>query len=150
MSTHVKATAMNRDSRPARNVMLAGIGAVSLLRKNAGKSWTEATAIAGRLPEASSVLLEGIGERSTAMIEEIGVRGNAFRWEFARLARVVRREASNATTKVVAEVETRLQPLLRKLDLGKAQPKRGKVAKRAKKVAKPVAKSATRNPRKAA
>ena len=150
MSTQVKATPMNRDSRPARNVLLAGIGAVSLLRKNAGKSWTEATAMAGRLPEASSILLEGIGERSTAMIEEIGVRGNAFRWEFARLGRVIRREASNATTKVVADVEARLQPLLRKFDLGKPQPKRGKAAKRAKKVAKPVAKRATRKPRKAA
>jgi hypothetical protein len=150
MSTQVKATPMNRDRRPARNVLLAGIGAVSLLRKNAGKSWTEVTAIAGRLPEASSILLEGIGERGTSMIEEIGVRGNAFRWEFARLARVVRKEASSATTKVVADVETRLQPLLRKLDLVKPQPKRGKAVKGAKKVAKPVAKRAARKPRKAA
>ena len=158
MSKQIKAQPMNRERRPARDVLLAGIGAASLLRKNAGKSLSEAAAIVGRLPEASSIMLEGIGERGGAMIEEIGVRGNAFRWEFARLARVFGREASDATANALADVQLRLQPLLRKIDdtsilfgikIGNAKPKR-KPAKLARKAAKPAGKRVVRKPRKAA
>jgi len=151
MSKQIKAQPMNRDRRPARDVLLAGIGAVSLLRKNAGKSWTEATAIAGRMPEATSILIEGIGERSTAMIEEIGVRGNMFRWEFKRLAREFRKHTSEATTNLAADVESRLQPLLVKLGVKPAPAKRKATpAKRGKPARKTAAKRITRKPRKAA
>ena len=149
MSTQIKAEPMNRERPSAHHVLLAGLGAVSLLRKNAGKTWAETAAIVGRLPEASSIMVEGIGERSAAMIEEIGVRGNAFRWEFARLARVFGQEASTATNKVVADVESRLQPLLIKVGIGKPQPKRA-TTKRARKTTKPVAKRTTRKARKVA
>ena len=158
MSKQIKAQPMSRARRPARNVVLAGIGAASLLRKNVGKSLTEAAGIVGRLPEASSIMLEGISERSGAMIEEIGARGNAFRWEFARLARLVGREASAATSNALADVQLRLQPLLRKFDdtsilfgikIGNVKPER-KPAKHARKSAKPTAKRVGRQPRKAA
>ncbi|HTD28143.1 MAG TPA: hypothetical protein VK660_02010 [Xanthomonadaceae bacterium] len=139
MSTQIKAQPMNRDRRPARDVLLAGIGAVSLLRKNAGKSWSEATAIAGRIPEASSVLMEGIGERS-----------NAFRHEFIRLAGEVGRQASVARTNLASDVESRLQPLLRKLGIKPTKAKRKVVAKRGKSARKPAAKRVARKPRKAA
>jgi hypothetical protein len=149
MSTQIKAEPMNRERPSAHQVLLAGLGAVSLLRKNAGKTWAETAAIVGRLPEASSIMVEGIGERSAAMIEELGARGNAFRWEFARIARVLGKEASTATIKVVADVESRLQPLLVKVGVVKPQPKRT-TAKRTRKTVKPVAKRTTRKPRKVA
>ncbi len=158
MSKQTKAQPMNRERRPARDVLLAGIGAASLLRKNAGKSLTEAAAIVGRLPQASSIMLEGIGERTGAMVEEIGARGNAFRWEFARLARVFGREAAAATAEALADAQLRLRPLLSKFDdtsllfgiqSGNPQPKR-KPSKQARKPAKPTAKRVVRKPRKAA
>ena len=52
----------------ARDVLLAGIGAASLLRRNAATSLGEAMAVMGRLPHASSMLLGGISERSSAII----------------------------------------------------------------------------------
>ena len=139
MSKQIKAEPMNRKSvvrNGARDVLLAGIGAVSLLRKNAGKSWAEATAIAGRMPEATSILIEGLGERSQAFWDELIER------------------AKSATTNLVADMESRLQPLLRKfgkttVGLGivvSSQDKR--VA--AKSARKPVKTVARRKPRKAA
>jgi len=140
MSKQIKASPMNRttDVRTgARQVLLAGIGAASLLRKNAGKSWAEATAIAGRMPEATSILIEGIGERS-----------QAFRDEFIERAKA-------ATTNLVADVEARLHPVLRKLADTKiglgiviSRPKAKHAP--ARKAAKPVAKRTVRKPRKAA
>ncbi|HEV2607164.1 MAG TPA: hypothetical protein VGT79_04195 [Xanthomonadaceae bacterium] len=136
MSKQIKARPMNRptDVRTgARQVLLAGIGAASLLRKNAGKSWAEATAIAGRMPEATSILIEGLGERSQAFRDELIVRAKA------------------ATTNLVADVESRLQPLLRKfgettVGLGIVVSRQGKrgAAKTARKPVKTVAKRKAR------
>lgn len=166
MSKQIKARPMNRKTdlhssslrSSARDVVLAGIGAASLLRKNAGKSWAEVSGVIERLPEASSILIEGIGERSNAMIEEIGARGNAFRWEFERLARVVGKEASARTTNLVANVESRVQPLLRKFSdvsvgfgIVVAKPKSKRtVVKATRKTIKPAAKRTARKARKAA
>jgi hypothetical protein len=149
MSIEIKAAPMNR--RPARDVLLAGLGAVSLLRKNAGSVWTEATAIAARMPEATSILVEGV-------VEGVVKRGNAFRYEFERVGRQARKETSAAASKMVADVESRLQPLLRKfsdttigLGIVVARPKANKAAaKRTSKIAKLVAKRTARKPRKAA
>jgi hypothetical protein len=139
MSKQIKARPMNRptDVRTgARQVLLAGIGAASLLRKNAGKSWAEATAIAGRMPEATSILIEGLGERSHAFRDELIERAKA------------------ATTNLVADVESRLQPLLRKfgettVGLGIVVSRQGKRGV-AKKTRKPVKTVAKRKPRMAA
>jgi uncharacterized protein YgbK (DUF1537 family) len=147
MSTELKAEPMNRDRRPARDVLLAGLGAVSLLRKNAGSAWTEATAIAGRMPLATNDL-----------IEEMVERGVAFRYEFERLGRVAGKEVSTAATSAISEVKARLQPLLRKIGDTKIisgvavrKPKAKKaVSKRVRKAVKPVAKRAVRKARKAA
>ncbi len=171
MSKQIKARPMNRKTdlrsstlrsstlrSSARDVVLAGIGAASLLRKNAGKSLADVAGVIERLPEASSILIEGIGERSTAMIEELGARGNAFRWEFARLVRVAGKEASARTTNLVAEVESRVQPLLRKFNdvsvgfgivVAKPKPKRA-ATKATRKTVKPAAKRTARKARKAA
>lgn len=139
MSKQIKARPMNRttDVRTgAREVLLAGIGAASLLRKNAGKSWAEATAIAGRMPEATSILIEGIGERSQAFTDELIERAKA------------------ATTNLIADVESRLQPLLRRfgettVGLGIVVSRQGKRGA-ASKARKPVKTVARRKPRKAA
>lgn len=149
MSIELKSEPMNR--RAARDVLLAGLGAVSLLRKNAGSTWTQATAIAGRMPEATSILMEGV---AVSVVE----RGKAFRYEFERLGRLARKETSAAASKMVADVDSRLQPLLRKfsdstisLGIVVARPKvKMAVAKRTRKVAKPVAKRKVRKSRKGA
>jgi len=139
MSKQIKARPMIRttDLRTgAREVFLAGIGALSLVRKNAGKSWAEATAIAGRMPEATSILIEGFGERSQAFRDELLERTKA------------------AATNLVSDVESRLQPLLRKF--GETTVSLGIVVSRqrqrdaANKARKPVKTVARRKPRKAA
>ncbi len=153
MSIQRNAESMNR--RPARDVLLAGLGAVSLLRKNAGSAWTEATAIAGRMPEATSILVEGV---VVGVVEGVVERGNAFRYEFERLGRVARKETAAAASKMVADVESRLKPLLRRfsdttigLGIVVAKPKANQAAaKRTRKAAKPVAKRTLRKPRKVA
>ena len=151
MSKQIKARPMNRttDVRTgARQVLLAGIGAASLLRKNAGKSWAEATAIAGRMPEATSILIEGLGERSQAFRDELIVR-----------AEKLGKRAKVATTNLVADIESRLQPALRKLAdtkiglgivISKPKAKRAPAKKAARKATKPVAKRTVRKARKAA
>ncbi len=148
MSKQIKAQPMNRktDVRVgARDMLLAGVGAASLLRKNAGKYWSEATAIARRIPAASSILAEGIGERSQAFRDELIERANA-----------LGERANTAAGELVADVESRLRPLLRKFDdtsillgikIARKQPMRAaKLTKRRKAVAKPT----VRKPRKAA
>jgi hypothetical protein len=163
MSTEIKAKSGNPESANrggfARDMLLASVGAASLLRKNAGSALTEAAAIAGRMPQATSILIEGIGERSAAMIDELGARGNAFRWEFARLARELGKKASEATTSLASDVESRVQPVLRKfaetkigLGIVVAKPKAKRAAgkKTARKAVKPVAKRTVRKARKAA
>ena len=162
MSTQIKATTQNRDSGNrslARDVLLASIGAASLIRKNAGGALTEAAAIAGRTPKATSILIEGIGERSAAVINELGARGNAFRWEFERLGRVFGKQVSTVTTSLVADVEARVQPVLKRFDelkvgLGivvvKPKAKRAAPRKAARKAAKTVTKRVVRKASKAA
>jgi hypothetical protein len=159
MSKQIKARPMNRERPSAHEVLLAGIGAVSLIRRNAGRTWTEATAMAGRLPETTSLLIDSAGERTVATIAEIGARGNAFRWEFERLVREFGKQASVVTTNVIADVEQRVQPVLKKLadsriGLGivvvKPKAKRAPAKKTARKAAKPVAKRTVRKALKAA
>ena len=122
MSTRSKAKAKSRTQAPkierpaAQQVLLAGIGAVSLIRRNAGKTIAEAATMAGRLPAAANGLVKDAGERATATLKEIGARGNAFRWEFERLAKAFGQEAVAAGSNVIADVESRIQPLLRKFD----------------------------------
>jgi hypothetical protein len=147
MSTELKAEPMNRDRRPARDVLLAGLGAVSLLRKNAGSAWTEATAIAGRMPLATNDL-----------IEEIVDRGMAFGYEFQRLGREASKEVSSAASSAISDVKARLQPLLRGIGDTKIaaglmvlKPKAKKAAaKRPRKTVKSATKRAARKTRKAA
>ena len=140
MSTKTKARPIHREQLGARHLLLAGIGAVSLIRKNAGKTLAEAAAIAGRLPEAGSILIEGIGERSVA-----------YRNELVRLVDQLGGQASVATTNLVSDVGSRIQPLLQKIDgtsmlfgirIAKAQ--RGATAKRTRKPAKAAAKRKVR------
>jgi len=146
MSKQIKAQPVNRktDVRTgARDVLLAGIGAASLLRKNAGASWAEAKAIAKRIPAASSIMVEGIGES-----------GQAFKAELIDRAEAFGKRAKAATTNLVADVESRLQPLLRKFGettagFGIVVSRQGKRAA-AKKTRKPVKTVAKRKPRKAA
>jgi hypothetical protein len=103
------------------------------------------------MPEATSILVEGV-------VEGVVKRGNAFRYEFERVGRQARKETSAAASKMVADVESRLQPLLRKfsdttigLGIVVARPKANKAAaKRTSKIAKLVAKRTARKPRKAA
>jgi hypothetical protein len=159
MSKQVKARPMNRERPSAHEVLLAGIGAASLIRANAGKTWTEARAVTGRLPQTTSLLIDSVGERTAATIAEIGARGNAFRWEFERLAREFGKQASAVTTSVIADVEQRVQPVLKKLadskiGLGivvvKPKAKRAPAKKTVRKTAKPIARRTVRKARKAA
>jgi hypothetical protein len=148
-----------KNERPiAREAVLAGIGAVSLIRRNASKTLADANAVAGRLPKAAGELLENAGQRTTATLKEIGARGNAFRWEFERLAKAFGQEAVAAGSNVIADVRSRIQPLLKKLDgtplvfgitIAKPQPKRA-AAKGRRKTAKKIAKRSARKTRKAA
>ncbi len=158
MSKQSRAKAAKNERPVAREAVLAGIGAVSLIRRGAGKTLADASAVAGRLPKAAGELIENAGQRTTATLKEIGARGNAFRWEFERLAKVFGQEAVAAGSNVIADVQSRIQPLLKKLDgtplvfgvtTAKSKPKRT-VAKGRRKAAKKTAKRGARKTRKAA
>lgn len=105
MNTNIDNAATQTNRPGAREVLLAGIGAVSLIRKNATGAVKEAVAIAGRAPKAASIAIEGIGEqgryyrgRVTAHANELGQRAIAVAGELS------------------ASVQTRLQPVLGTLD----------------------------------
>lgn len=136
MSTKIEATPVNRERPGAREVLLAGIGAVSLARRNAGAVVKEAIAIAGRVPAATSVMIEGIGETGSEYRDAIKARADRLR------ARITSTAGELAT-----QAQSRLQPLLGRFDgvaarLGivKATPK----ARRGRKASKPVARRKTR------
>ncbi len=143
MSKQIEARRMNRKTglrSGARDALLAGIGAVSLVRKNAGKSLAEAASVIERLPEASSILIEGIGERTQALKTEL----------LGRVASLDTR-ARVASNNGIAEVESRLRRLLRKLGIEPVRTTHaGKPAKRGKATVKPAAKRGVRKPRKVA
>lgn len=105
MSTEIKANPVNRGRPSAHEVLLAGIGAMSLIRKNAGAAVTEAFAIAGRVPDAASIAIEGIGESGGRYRDELIARANG-----------LGKRATEVAGNLVSDVESRLQPLLRKFD----------------------------------
>ena len=141
MSKQVKATPMNRERPSAHEVLLAGLGAVSLIRKNAGDALDEAAAIAGRMPDATSILIEGLGETGGRYRDELITRANG-----------LGKRVTSVASGLVADAGSRLQPLLRKFDdvtvglgITVLKPKTRPVsAKRARKASKAVAKRKTR------
>lgn len=142
MSNLIKARTMNHRADllgGARDVLLAGVGAVSLLGKNAGKSLADAAGVIERLPEASSILAEGIGERA-----------QAFKAELIERVALLDARTRTALGDGLAEVEFRLLPLLRQLRIKPAQRRPAKSAKRGPKPAKAASKRTSRKPRKAA
>ena len=105
MSTEIKPTSTHRERPGAHEVLLAGIGAMSLLGRNAGGALTEAIAIAGRVPDAAGIMIEGLGETGGRYRDELIARANG-----------LGQRATRAANGLVAEFGSRLQPLLRKLD----------------------------------
>ena len=124
MSKQVKARSMNRKTEArtgGRDVLLAGIGAASLLRRNAGKAFVDAAAAIGQLPEKSAELVEAFGERA-----------NAFKVEFVwRVGPSFGRKVKALASDGVATVESRLRPLLGKLGIKSPATKAGKRRKAA-------------------
>lgn len=102
MNTNIRSAT----TRPgAREVLLAGIGAASLLRKNTGAALKEAVAIAGRAPKAAGIAIEGIGEQGRFYRERATARATAL----GQRAVAVAGELSST-------VRTRLQPALGTFD----------------------------------
>ncbi|HEY2345627.1 MAG TPA: hypothetical protein VGH80_07060 [Xanthomonadaceae bacterium] len=141
MSTPIEARPVNRERPSAHEVLLAGIGAMSLIRKNAGDALSEAIAIAGRVPDATGIMIEGLGETGGRYRDELIARANG-----------LGKRATSAANGFVADVGSRLRPLLRKFDdvtvglgITVLKPKAKAVpAKRARKASKAVAKRKTR------
>ncbi|MBS0457158.1 MAG: hypothetical protein JSS44_07510 [Proteobacteria bacterium] len=105
MSTNID-TAATATIRPgAREVLLAGIGAVSLIRKNATGAVKEAVAIAGRAPKAAGIAIEGIGEQ-----------GRFYRERMTARASVLGQRAVTAAGEWSTHMQSRLQPVLGTLD----------------------------------
>lgn len=136
MSTKIEATPVNRQRPGAREFMLAGIGAVSLARRNAGAAVQEAIAIAGRVPAATSIMIEGLGETGSEYRRAIGARADALRTRILTTA-----------GEVAAQAQSRVQPLLgrfegvaARLGIVKTKPK----ARRGRKASKPVARRKAR------
>lgn len=92
----------------ARELALAGLGAASLARKQAIKSFLELSAIAGRLPEASAIFVEGIGERAQALTDAAVAQTLSLRKRTERLVKAASEE-----------VEQRIAPLLEKFTGGR-------------------------------
>jgi hypothetical protein len=103
MSKQIKARSIRHpdSSIGAREIALAGLGAASLARKQAIKSFSELYAIADRLPEASAIFLEGIGERAQALKDAVVTNSSSLRNRVDQLARIAS-----------VEVEHRIAPLL--------------------------------------
>jgi len=145
MSTTLKPTPINRERPRAHEVLLAGIGAASLIRRNAGAVVEDAFAIAGRVQEKASLLIYEFG-------------GNGFDGLVAR-ANGLGKRASATAGSLAADVESRLQPLLRRLDdvrigLGitviKPKPRRTPAKRARKPASKTSSKTSSRKARKAA
>jgi len=102
MSANLKPTPANRERPGAHEVLLAGIGAASLIRKNAGAVVEDAFAIAGRVQEKASILIYELGGNG---IDGLVARANS-----------LGKRASAATGSIAADLESRLQPLLRRFD----------------------------------
>lgn len=130
MSTNLNAVPVRRARPGTREVLLAGIGAVSLARRNAGAAVKEAIAIAGRVPAATSIMIEGLGETGNDYRNAIIARAGTWR---GRIARTV--------GSLAADAQARLQPLLGRFDgvaarfgiaRTKPAPRRGRKAAKAK------------------
>jgi len=140
MSKQIKAHPIrhNDSSIGAREIALASLGAASLARKKAVKSFAELSAFANRLPEASAILVEGFGERSRAFKDTVVAKAVSLRKRADNLARIAS-----------GEVEQRLAPLLARFGVKNKPAKRKPVASKGR--AKTKRKSATkRTSRKAA
>ena len=122
MSKPIKARSTKRKSQvrtEGRDMWLAGIGAASLLRKNATKAYVDATAAVAQLPEKSAEFIEATVERA-----------NAFKVEFVnRMVPAFGRQVKSMASDGIATIESRLRPLLGKLGV---KAKSAKVAKRRK------------------
>ena len=140
MSKQTKTRSSKRptESRTAaRDVLLAGLGAASLLRKNASQAIADATTAIDQLPVKTADFADAIAERS-----------HAFRIEFSkRIAPSFGRRVKAMASDGIASVESRLQPLLKRFGVVTATAKAGE---RRKTAAKPGAKRVVRKPRKAA
>jgi hypothetical protein len=140
MSKQTKAGSGKRPTETrtaARDVLLAGIGAASLLRKNANQAIADASAAIDHLPVKTADFADAVAERT-----------HAFRIEFSkRIVPSLGRRVKAMATEGVASVESRLQPLLKKLGVKTSAAKTGK---RRKTAAKSTAKRTVRKPRKAA
>ncbi|MBS0193198.1 MAG: hypothetical protein JSR34_03060 [Proteobacteria bacterium] len=141
MSTQIQATPVNRERSGAREVLLAGIGAVSLIRKNATGAVKEAVAIVGRVPAATSIVIEGLGET-----------GSRYRDELIARATGMRQRATTTAGNLAADIQSRLEPMLGRfndvtvgLGITVLKPKaKRQPAHRARKAVKTVAKRKTR------
>ncbi|MEO7478340.1 MAG: hypothetical protein ABIT64_03805 [Lysobacteraceae bacterium] len=122
MSKQIKARSTKRKAQArtdGRDMWLAGIGAASLLRKNATKAYADASVVVAQLPEKSAEFIEVIVERA-----------NAFKVEFVnRVVPTFGRRVKSMASEGVATIESRLRPLLGKLGV-KTKP--AKVTKRRK------------------
>jgi hypothetical protein len=140
MSKQIKAHPIrhNDPSIGAREIALAGLGAASLARKQAVKSFAEFSAFANRLPEASAILVEGLGERTQALKDTVVAKAVS-----------LRKRAGNVAQIASGELEQRIAPLLARLGVKNKPAKRKPVASKGR--AKAKRKNATkRTSRKAA
>ncbi len=120
MSKQIKARSIRHrpSSIGAREIALAGLGAASLARKQAIKSFAEFSAIAGRLPEASAIFVEGLGERGQALKDTVIAK-----------AASLRQRADNLAGIASAEIGQRIAPLLATLGVKRTPAKRERVAR---------------------
>ena len=106
MSKQIKARPIRQNdaSIGAREIALASLGAASLARKQLVKSLAELSAIADRLPEASTILVEGIGERAQTLRDTVVAKAIS-----------LRQRAGNLGEIASGELEQRIAPLLARL-----------------------------------
>ena len=120
MSKQIKARSIRHrpSSIRAREIALAGLGAASLARRQAIKSFAEFSAIAGRLPEASAIFAEGLGERAQALKDTVVAK-----------AASLRQRADNLAGIASAEIGQRIAPLLATLGVKRTPAKRKQVSR---------------------
>ncbi len=89
----------------ARAVLLAGLGAASLIRRNTAAAVQEAVAVAGRVPKATGIMLEGLGEQGRYYRDRTLTGANALGQRVVAIA-----------GELATGAHDRLQPVLRRLD----------------------------------
>ena len=116
MSKQIKAHPIryNDSSIGAREIALAGLGAASLASKLAVKSFAELSAIANRLPEASAILVEGIGERAQALKDATLAKAASLRARVEGLADIVSGEIQQRTAPLRARLGVERKVAVRK------------------------------------